>query len=162
MYERWVKYEKYLRREVSVRPVLACRGFGRKSVPRAKVGAFAGACGGCVGECRETEADRRYVPVNIVCLDGVVDQLVERDEERVRCERQAEDGEHERGEDGGGDEVVVRVERRGHAKPRVEASCSGWLGRHQGLGWCVWVRKRGSCALAAARCGSLRRVTGGG
>lgn len=51
--------------------------------------------------------------------NGVPDQVEEHHEERVRSEREADNREDERRADRGGNEIMVWVERRGDAEPRV-------------------------------------------
>ena len=48
--------------------------------------------------------DGTDAPIGIVCADGLGDELVEDDDERVRPECEADEREDERGDDGGGDE----------------------------------------------------------
>lgn len=79
MYERCVKYEKYLDCPFSTP---RCGSWKEKAEE-------AGRGGRVCGRAVNPNAKLWHAPVRAVCFDGVPYQLEERDEERVRPQRQA-------------------------------------------------------------------------
>lgn len=73
-----------------------------------------------------------HVPIDrTVFSDGLPNQLIERDEERISPEGKANDREDERGEDRRGDEVMVGVEGGSDAKAVIEANWALFCGHGQ-------------------------------